>query len=107
MTRITQRKANWIGQIGQNWRGTGLVKHIIRGKINGRIEVTERRGRRRRKLLVDLKEKRGYWNSKELAIDRTVWRTGCVKTDCRMNGIDIRGRFLYQISLNSVEECTC
>jgi hypothetical protein len=56
VTSITQRKDNWIGQI---LRRTLLVKHLIQRKINGRIEVTERRGRRRKKLLVDLKEKRG------------------------------------------------
>ena len=33
-----------------------------------------RRGRRRKKLLDDLKEKRGYWEFKEEAIDRTMWR---------------------------------
>ena len=31
---------------------------------------------RRKQLLVDLKEKRGYWKLKEKALDRTVWRTG-------------------------------
>jgi hypothetical protein len=30
--------------------------------------VTERRGRRRKQLLDDLKEKRGYWKLKEKAI---------------------------------------
>jgi hypothetical protein len=39
-----------------------LLKEVIEGKINGRIEVTEGRGRRRKELLVDFKEKRGYWN---------------------------------------------
>jgi len=37
--------------------------------------VTGRRGRRRRKLLDDLKERRGYSHLKEEALDRTVWRT--------------------------------
>ena len=32
------------------------------------------RGRRRRKLLDDLKERRGYSNLKEEALDRAVWR---------------------------------
>jgi hypothetical protein len=32
------------------------------------------RGRRRRKLLDDLKEKRGYSHLKEEALDRTMWR---------------------------------
>jgi hypothetical protein len=36
--------------------------------------VTERRGRRRKKRLDDLKEKRGYWKLKEEAIDHTTWR---------------------------------
>jgi hypothetical protein len=35
--------------------------------------VTERRGRRRRKLLDDLKENRGYSYLKEEALDRSVW----------------------------------
>jgi hypothetical protein len=35
--------------------------------------VTGRRGIRRRKLLDDLKERRGYSHLKEEALDRTVW----------------------------------
>jgi len=38
--------------------------------------VTGRRGRRRRKLLDDLKERRGYSHLKEEALDRTMWRAG-------------------------------
>jgi len=38
--------------------------------------VTGRRGRRRRKLLDDLKDKRGYSHLKEEALDRTVCRAG-------------------------------
>ena len=37
--------------------------------------MTGRRGRRRRKLLDDLKERRGYSHLKEEALDRTMWRT--------------------------------
>jgi len=36
--------------------------------------VTGRRGRRRRKLLDDLKERRGYSHLKEEALYRTMWR---------------------------------
>ena len=36
--------------------------------------MTGRRGRRRRKLLDDLKERRGYSHLKEEALDRTMWR---------------------------------
>jgi len=35
--------------------------------------VTGRQGRRRRKLLDDLKERTGYSNVKEEALDRTMW----------------------------------
>jgi hypothetical protein len=38
------------------------------------VEVTGRQGRRRRKLLDDLKERRGYSHVKEEALDRTMWR---------------------------------
>jgi hypothetical protein len=38
--------------------------------------VTGRRGRRRRKLLDDLKERRGYSYVMEEAVDRTMWRAG-------------------------------
>jgi len=31
--------------------------------------------RRRSQLLDDLKETRGYWELKEEALDRTLWRT--------------------------------
>ena len=50
---IRKRKANWIGHI---LRRNCLLKQVIEGKIKGEIEVTRRRGRRRRKLLDDLKE---------------------------------------------------
>jgi hypothetical protein len=51
-----------------------LLQRVIKGKIKGGIEVTGRRGRRRRKLLDDLKERTGYSPLKEEALDRTVWR---------------------------------
>jgi len=42
-----------------------------------KIEGTERRGRRRKQLLDDLKETRRYVKLKEAALDRTLWRTRC------------------------------
>jgi hypothetical protein len=36
--------------------------------------VTRRRGRRRRKLLDVLKERRGYSHLKKEDLDRTMWR---------------------------------
>jgi len=49
--------ANWIDHI---LRRNYFLQHIIEGEIKGRIKVTGRRGRRRKKLLYDLKGKRGY-----------------------------------------------
>jgi len=68
---IRKRKANWIGHI---LRRNCLLKQVIEGKIKGGIEVTGRRGRRRRKLVDDLKERRGYSHLKEEALDRAIWR---------------------------------
>ena len=51
-----------------------LLKQVIEGKIKGEIEVAKRRGRRRRKLLDDIKKRRGYSHLKEDALDRTMWR---------------------------------
>ena len=56
--------ANWIGHI--------LRRNVIHGKIGEIIEVLGRRGRRRKQLLDDLKETRGYWNLEEEALDRTL-----------------------------------
>jgi hypothetical protein len=50
------------------------LKQVIEGKIKGEREVTRRRGRRRKKLLDDLKDRRGYSHLKEEALDRTIWR---------------------------------
>ena len=36
--------------------------------------MTGRQGRRRRKLLDDLKERRGYSHLKEEALDRNIWK---------------------------------
>jgi hypothetical protein len=69
---IKRSKANWIGHILHR---NCLLKHVIEGKIARRIEVTVRRGRRRKKLLDYLKKRRGYWKLKEGALDRTFWRT--------------------------------
>jgi hypothetical protein len=51
-----------------------LPQQVIEGKIKGGIEVTGRRGRRLRRLLDDLKERRGYSHLEEEALDRTICR---------------------------------
>ena len=68
---IIKRKANRIGHIS---RRNCLLKQVIEGKIKGQIEVIRRQGRRCKKLLDDLKDRRGYCELKEEALDRTVWR---------------------------------
>jgi hypothetical protein len=45
---IRKRKANWFGHI---LRRNCLLQRVIEGKIKAGIEVTGRRGKRRRKLL--------------------------------------------------------
>jgi hypothetical protein len=57
-------------------RRNSLLQLVIKGKIKGGIEVTGRRERKRRKLLDDLKGKRGYSHLKEEDLDRTMW-TAC------------------------------
>jgi hypothetical protein len=73
---MSKRTANFIGHILCR---NCLLRQVIEGKIKGRIEVTGRRGRRRRKLLDDLKESRGYSHLKEEALDRAVWRACFVR----------------------------
>jgi hypothetical protein len=68
---IRKRKANWIGHI---LRRNCLLKQVIEGKIQRQIEVARRRGRRRKKLLDDLRDRRGYSHLKEEALDRIKWR---------------------------------
>jgi hypothetical protein len=48
---------------------------VIEGKLEGRIEMTGRQGRRRKQLLDDLKLKRRYWKLKKEALDSPLWRT--------------------------------
>jgi hypothetical protein len=54
-----------------------LLQQVIEGKIKREIEVTRVRERRCRKLLDDLKERRGFSHLKEKALDRTMWRARC------------------------------
>jgi len=66
-----KQKANWIGHI---LRRNCLLKQVIEGKIKGEMEVARRWGRRRKRLLDDLKDRRGFSHSKVEALDRTMWR---------------------------------
>jgi len=70
---MRKRKSNWIGHI---LRRNCLLKQVIEGKtkVEMEVEVARRRGRRRKKLLDNLKDRRGYSHLKEEALDRTMWR---------------------------------
>jgi hypothetical protein len=59
------RRVNWIGHI---LRRSCLLKHVVEGKLEERLEVFGRRGRRSTHLLDDLK--RGYWKLKEEDLSR-------------------------------------
>jgi hypothetical protein len=67
---IQKWKTNWIGHILHR---NCLLKQVIEGKINREMVVTRRRGRIR-KLLDDLKDRRGYSHLKAEALDSTMWR---------------------------------
>ena len=68
---IRKRKANWIGHI---LRRNCLLQQVIEGKIKEQIEVKRRRGRRRKNLQDDLRDRREYCQLKEEALDRTMWK---------------------------------
>ena len=52
---LPNQKATWIGHI---LRRNCFLQRVTEGKIQGGIEVTGRQGRRRKKLLDDLKERK-------------------------------------------------
>jgi hypothetical protein len=68
---ISKQTASFIGHI---LRRNCLLRQVIEGKIKGGIKVRGRRGKRRRKLLDNLQERRGYSHLKEEALDRTMCR---------------------------------
>jgi hypothetical protein len=51
-----------------------LLRQVIERKTKEGMGVKGRRGRWCRKLLDDLRERRGYSNLKEEALDRIMWR---------------------------------
>jgi hypothetical protein len=57
LSTVKGRKDNWIGHV---WHTNCLQKQFIEGMIEGRLEGTGRRGRRRKQLQDDPKENREY-----------------------------------------------
>jgi hypothetical protein len=93
--RFKKKKGNCIGHI---LRRNCLASRVIGGKTEGRFDVTSGRGRRRKQLVDNLKEKRGYCKLKQEAPYSTVWRThfgrGCgsivrERTQCIVMAVNI------------------
>jgi hypothetical protein len=71
---LNKKTEGWLDWIDHILRRNCLLQQVIEGKIKGQIEVTRRRERRRKKLLDDFKDRKGYCHLKEEALDRTMWR---------------------------------
>jgi hypothetical protein len=69
---IQRMKGNLIGHM---LRSNCLLKHVIEGKIDGRIKMMGRRGRKHKLLLDEIKGKKGCWKLKEETLDLSLWRT--------------------------------
>jgi len=74
LQKLNRRKANWIGHILHR---NCFLKHVIEGKVEGRIKIMKRRGRRCTHLQDDLRQARGFRKLKGESLDRTLWRTCC------------------------------
>jgi hypothetical protein len=73
-----KRKGDWGGHIlHRNF----LLKHLLEGIIEERIDVTGGGGRKCKQELYNLKETRGYWKLKGNTRDGSLWR-GRFGTDC-------------------------
>ena len=59
LNKIHRRKFNWTGHIS---RKNCLLRHVIEGKIKGRIKMKGRGGRRRKQLRMTLREKEDNGN---------------------------------------------
>ena len=73
---VENMKRRKVSRTGHILRRNCLLKQVIEGEIEGRIEVTARRGRRRQQLLENLKESRGYWKFQEEAINFFMYNFG-------------------------------
>ena len=87
---IKRRKANWIGHI---LRRKFLLKHIIIGKIEEKVQVTGIQRGRRKQLLYHLKETSGYWkvgkkSTVSQSMENSLWKSLLTfrKTDNGING---------------------
>jgi hypothetical protein len=61
---VKRRTVNWIVHILHRNCHLRRLKHVIDGKVEGRLEVTGRRERRRKPLLYHLNENKDHKNWK-------------------------------------------
>jgi hypothetical protein len=79
---IKRRKVNSVGHVLSR---SCLLKHVIKENIEGKVEVTEKQGRRLKQLLDDVKK----WT---LEIERGRTRSNILGTRCgRGCGPVVRG----------------
>jgi len=97
-------KRRKVSRTGHILRRNCLLKQVIEGEIEGRIEVTARRGRRRQQLLENLKESRGYWKFQEEAINFFMYNFGWLCISLQILAKDqldaLFHVFIYFISLH-------
>ena len=67
LNNILRRKANWFGHILRR-------NCILHDATDGQMTEVKRVGRRRTQLLDDLRNRRRYWELKEEAEDRKIWK---------------------------------
>ena len=70
---VVRRKKNWIGHVV---RGSGIMKVVMEGRMEGK----RTRGRRRKGMLDELMEEHSYVEMKRRAEDRDYWRKWVPKT---------------------------
>ena len=69
---IQQKEGRLTGFV-TSWRRICLLKRVIEGKLEGRIEVTGRRGRKRKQLLDDIEERREHCNLEKETLACILW----------------------------------
>ena len=83
-------KDNWIGLI---LRSYCLLKHVVEGNIEGRIEVAGRRRRKHKKLRITWRTKEDTENwmrsTRSHSVESSLWKIlrTCRKKDCRMKHV--------------------
>jgi hypothetical protein len=81
---IKGRNSNWIGHIlGINC----LLKHVIEGNGGEGIEMSGRRGRRRKQLLNNLAEREGTGNRNTMSLSVENWLWMRLWAAYRINGL--------------------